>query len=236
MNSKSRIFLPSVELTFWQREGEAIKNKHCKEFTSIICYMVISTIEKDKTYQVKECQTGEGGIWSKDEEVSLVDIWGRQGQHIWSTVKKVKVAQSCPTLCDPMDYTVHGILQARILEWVALPFSRGSSQPRDQMQVSHIAGGFFTSCATGKVQECWSEQPILSPADLPNPGVKRGSPELQAVSLPTESLREDQWDSKMLVPPLVSFIAVFHSASQFSHQYYLFLHGKSHKSPHNVEA
>ena len=44
---------------------------------------------------------------------------------------KVKVAQSCPTLCDPMDYTVHGILQARILEWAAFPFSRGSSQPRD---------------------------------------------------------------------------------------------------------
>ena len=40
---------------------------------------------------------------------------------------KVKVAQSCLTLCDPMDYTVHGILQARILEWVAFPFSRGSS-------------------------------------------------------------------------------------------------------------
>ena len=40
---------------------------------------------------------------------------------------KVKVAQSCPTLCNPMDYTVHGILQARILEWVAFPFSRGSS-------------------------------------------------------------------------------------------------------------
>ena len=38
---------------------------------------------------------------------------------------KVKVAQSCPTLCDPVDYTVHGILQARILEWVAFPFSRG---------------------------------------------------------------------------------------------------------------
>ena len=47
--------------------------------------------------------------------------------------------------CDPMDYTVHGILQARILEWVAFPFSRGSSQLRDQTQVSHIAGGFFTS-------------------------------------------------------------------------------------------
>ena len=58
---------------------------------------------------------------------------------------KVKVAQSCPTLCDPKDYTVRGILQARILEWVAVPFSRGSSQPVDQIQVSHIAGGFFTS-------------------------------------------------------------------------------------------
>ena len=45
--------------------------------------------------------------------------------------KKVKVAQLCPTLCDPMDYTVHVILQARILEWVAaVPFSRGSTQPR----------------------------------------------------------------------------------------------------------
>ena len=43
---------------------------------------------------------------------------------------KVKVAQSCPTLWDPMDYTVHGILQARILEWVAFPFSRGPFQPR----------------------------------------------------------------------------------------------------------
>ena len=45
---------------------------------------------------------------------------------------KVKVAQSYPTLCDAMDYTVHGILQARILEWVAFPISRGSSQPRNQ--------------------------------------------------------------------------------------------------------
>ena len=58
---------------------------------------------------------------------------------------KVKDTQSFPTLWDPMDYTVHGILQVRILGWVAIPFSRGSSQPRDQTQVSHIRGGFFTS-------------------------------------------------------------------------------------------
>ena len=51
---------------------------------------------------------------------------------------KVKVAQSCPILCDPMDYTVHGILQARILDWVAFLFSRGSSQPRYWTQVSLI--------------------------------------------------------------------------------------------------
>ena len=52
------------------------------------------------------------------------------------TLVKVKVAQSCLTLCDPMNCIVHGILQARILKWVAFPFSRGSSQPRDQTQVS----------------------------------------------------------------------------------------------------
>ena len=66
---------------------------------------------------------------------------------------KVKVTESSPTLCDPLDYTVHGILQARILEWVAFPFSRRSSQPRDRTQVSHIAGGFFTSWATRESQE-----------------------------------------------------------------------------------
>ena len=52
------------------------------------------------------------------------------------------------TLCDPRDYTVHGILQARILKRVAFPFSRGSSQPRDRTQVPHVAGGIFTSWAT----------------------------------------------------------------------------------------
>ena len=65
---------------------------------------------------------------------------------------KVKVAQSHLTLCDSMGYTVHGILQARILDWVTFPFSRGSSQPRDQTQVSRIAGRFFTSWATREAQ------------------------------------------------------------------------------------
>ena len=68
---------------------------------------------------------------------------------------EVKVAQSCLTLGDPVDYTVHGILQVRMMEWVAFPFSRGSSQPRDQTQVSHITGRFFTVWAARGAQEYW---------------------------------------------------------------------------------
>ena len=56
-------------------------------------------------------------------------------------------SHSVMSLWNPLDYTVCGILQARILEWVAFPFSRGSSQPRDRTQVSRIAGGFFTNWA-----------------------------------------------------------------------------------------
>ena len=63
---------------------------------------------------------------------------------------KVKVAQSFPTFCNPMDYTVHEILQARIPEWAGFHFSRGSSWSRDQTQVSCTAGEFFTSWATRK--------------------------------------------------------------------------------------
>ena len=72
-----------------------------------------------------------------------------------------------------------------ILVWVAVPFFRGSSQPRDWTQVSHIAGRLFTSWATREAQEHWSGQPIPPPANLPDPGIEPGSPALQD-SLPTE--------------------------------------------------
>ena len=84
---------------------------------------------------------------------------------------KVKFTQSCLTLCDPMDYltlcdpmdyTIHGILQARILEWVAVPFSRRSSQPRDQTQVSHIVGRFYTNWATMEAQRKDRQSKIYS--------------------------------------------------------------------------
>ena len=63
------------------------------------------------------------------------------------------VAQSCPILCNPMNYSppdcsVHGVIQARMLQWVAIPFSRGSSWPGGGTQVSRVAGRFFTIWAT----------------------------------------------------------------------------------------
>ena len=83
---------------------------------------------------------------------SLPQGWTSRKAPQFRSVQFSSVAQSYPTLCDPMDHTVHGILQARILEWVSFPFSRGSSQPRDWTQVSCIVGGFFTSWGT---REAW---------------------------------------------------------------------------------
>ena len=87
-------------------------------------------------------------------------VWARSGS--WWLTGKPGVLQSMGLQrvrrdwVTELDYTVHGILQARILEWVAFSFSRGSSQPRDRTQVSHTAGGFFTSWATREAQEYWS--------------------------------------------------------------------------------
>ena len=95
--------------------------------------------------------------------ISFLLLWSLGITHciLFEVKVKVLVAHLCLTLYDPMDCSlpgssIHGILQARILEWVAIPFSRASAQPRDQTQVSRIAGGFFTSCDTREAQEYWS--------------------------------------------------------------------------------
>ena len=82
-------------------------------------------------------------------DATLYIRWKPLGWHSLHLNEKVKMAHLCPTLCDPMDcsppgFSVHGILQARILEWVAIPFSRRSSQPRDWTRIFCIAGRFFT--------------------------------------------------------------------------------------------
>ena len=91
-------------------------------------------LEADKIVNIRQWATL---LWSGNKAVS------------GTMERKVIVAQSCPTLWDPIDCSlsgssVHGILQARILEWVAISFSRESSQPRDPTQISCTTGGFFT--------------------------------------------------------------------------------------------
>ena len=84
-------------------------------------------------------------------EARLINCFSLFIPQVWKV--KVLVTQSCPTLCNPINYkpagsTVHRILQARILEWVAISFSRESSWPRDWTRVSCIAGRFFTIWTT----------------------------------------------------------------------------------------
>ena len=92
-------------------------------------------------------------LWSEMESIlqcsCLLPFWKNMQENLKEAVLLCLVTQSCLTLCDPMDcsppgFSVHGILQARMLEWVAMPSSRGSSQPRDRTQVSYISGRFFT--------------------------------------------------------------------------------------------
>ena len=107
--------------------------------------------------------------------------------HLWATIcrelggyiknickheVKVKVAQWCLTLCDPMDAIVYGILQARILESVAFPYSRGSSQSRDQTQVSLLQVDSLPVEPPGKPKNTGVAYPFSM--DLPNPGIKQG--------------------------------------------------------------
>ena len=99
---------------------------------------------------------------------------------LWKSLSRVRL-YSTPWTIQSMEFS-------RPVYWrgVAFPFSRGSSQPRDPTQPSRIVGRFFTSWATREAQEYWSGYPIPFPEDLPDPGIKPGSPALQADSLPTE--------------------------------------------------
>ena len=93
--------------------------------------------------------------------------------------------------CSPLGSSVHGDSPGQnILEWVAMPSSRGSSQPRDWTQVPSIAGWFFTIWATREAQEYWCGKPIPSPGELPDSGIELGSPAWQADSLPAELPRK----------------------------------------------
>ena len=89
-------------------------------------------------------------VWRQTEQLQVLsrNEWGSE----------VKVTQLCLTLCDLVDYTVHGILQARVLEWVAYPRASGSSWPRNWTRVSNIVGRLFTNCA---IREDWMRKGLL---------------------------------------------------------------------------
>ena len=128
-----------------------------------------------------------------------VDICVQSQRFLHHTLWVSEVAQSCPTLCDPMDcslpgFSVHGILQARILEWVTISFSRGSSRPRDRTRISHIGGRCFNLWATRKthmaklLQSCPT---LCNPID----GSPPGSPSLGFS-------RQEHWSGLPFPPPM----------------------------------
>ena len=124
-------------------------------FVPVFCHSLFYKLRWSLT-SMKSCHTWPVRLFGKsllsDSEPYLSLFWSEK----WKSLSPV-------WLCDPMDYTVHGILQARILELVAFPFSRWSSQPRDGTQVSCIAGGFFTN---------WGIREALSNALIPCKSLK----------------------------------------------------------------
>ena len=127
--------MASGPITSWQIDGETMKTVR-----DVIFLGSKITADGDCSHKIKRhLLLGRKTMTNLGSILKSSDITLPTKVHL----VKVKVAQSCLTLCNPMDYTVHGILQARILEWVAFPFSRGSSQPRDRTQVSRLAGRFF---------------------------------------------------------------------------------------------
>ena len=103
----------------------------------------------------------------------------------------MKVAQLCLTLCNPTNYTVRGILQARILEWVAFPFSRGIFPTQgSNPSFLHCRQMLYQLSHRGSPRILEKVAYIPFPVDLPDPGIELGSPALQLDSLPTELSRK----------------------------------------------
>ena len=125
----------------------------------------------------KQWKQGETLFWGALISLQIVTeamkikrhlLLGRKAMTNLESKVESLVAQSCPTLCDPVDYSlpgssVHGIFQARVLEWVVISFSRGSSGPRDQTQVSHIVGRRFTVWAMTNLDSILKSRDIVLP-------------------------------------------------------------------------
>ena len=140
----------------------------CYNIASVLCFGFwpwgmwdLSSLTRGGTHT---CHFGRGGLhhWTAREVPTYCTFEGRGQRSYRLSIFKCKGqmcmrAQSCPTPCYPLDCippgsSVHGILQARTLEWVAISFSRGSSWSRDQARISSIAGRFFTTSNSCEAQ------------------------------------------------------------------------------------
>ena len=159
------------------------------QFTPLLKYVLHNLLHLTlKTKHKSKCSYTQLCIQQITNE-DLLSITGNSTQCSGVTKVKVKGAQSCPTLCDPMGYTLHGILQARILECIAFHFSRGSSQPGFGSVPTQGLNPGLPHCrqilyllSHREAQGYQSGQPLPSPADLPNPRIEPGSPALQVDS------------------------------------------------------
>ena len=151
-----------IVYTHTQREGGRERKRESKPYIEVSIFLSIPSSWKENTdildthsfcYVYLPC--------SRDCAVIKYQLLGHYSMSTGTLecTVKVLVAQSCLIFCNPVDCslpvsTVHGILQARILEWIAIPFSRRSSRHREWTWVSHIAGRFFTVWATREGLEC----------------------------------------------------------------------------------
>ena len=122
---------------------------------------------------------------SLSDLLQTVSIWHSLGSSTLLLMALVIVAQSCQTLCDPMGYRVHGILQARILEWVAFSFLGDLPNPGIDSRSPTLQADSLPA-EPQRSPRYWSGEPIPSPGNLPDPGIELGSPALQVDSLPAE--------------------------------------------------
>jgi len=158
-----------------------ILQNHCmgkRSFQSARTWIDFNVIENKKFI----CMVSGSTLQLDFKKLPLIKFWYNSKKNMDNSLKRilkwyfywyfqhmsmcVLVAQSCLTLCNPMDCSppgssVHGILQARILEWVAIPFSRGSSWSRDWTQVSCIIGRLFTIWATREAMSMWGQNFIF---------------------------------------------------------------------------
>ena len=187
---KSNIFL-FLAVSVLIRMTSSVGRKQSQILTTKV-YFLLSHLSVDfwlelwSSTHLKYCRSLSWGQRSQEDLSSLLTVlaftWSELDTHFLDK-KKQDNSNKKPTptkwkslncvwlFVTPSCSSVHGILQARILEWVAISFSREYSQPREQTQIFYVAGSLLTVLATREVQEYWNGKPFPSAGYLPDPGI-----------------------------------------------------------------